>query len=58
MREKYQFEAIYFIESTETTISDTIEVEAKSRIGAWTKALYEASRKDTDEVVLIELDLI
>ena len=58
MKNKYEFEATYFDLKTEEQDTFTLTVEANTKWGAWTKAVYAAMEKETDDMILVEIDLV
>lgn len=55
---KYEFEATYFDLKTEEQDSFTLTVEANTKWGAWTKALYSAMEKEEGDNVLLKIIFI
>ena len=55
---KYEFEATYFDLKTEEQDAFTLTVEANTKWGAWTKALYSAMEKEKDGYILVEIDFV
>ena len=51
---EYEFKAVY--SGVENAF--TITVEANTKWGAWSKALYAAMEKETDNMILVEIDLV
>lgn len=58
MKNKYEFEATYFDLKTEEQDTFTLTVEANTKWGAWTKAVYAAMEKETDDMILVEIDFV
>lgn len=55
---KYEFDAVLWKESTDSPVHVTIQVEAKSTVGAWLKALYDAMKIINDDQFLVELNYV
>lgn len=55
---QYEFMSIYFNLKSEKSTSHSFTVEANTKWGSWTKAIYTAMEKETDENILVEIDLI
>ena len=58
MKNKYEFEATYLSLITEDQKEMTLTVEANTKWGAWTKAVYAAMEKETDDMILVEIDFV
>lgn len=58
MKNKYEFEVTYLNLTTECGERSTLTVEANTKWGAWTKAVYAAMEKETDNMILVEIDLV
>ena len=57
-KECYEFGATYFSLTTEEQKEVTLTVGANTKWGAWTKAVYAAMEKETDNMILVEIDLV
>lgn len=56
--DKYMFQATFYNLHGDLDEFQDIEVEARTIWGAWTKALHEALKKETEFYQLVELDFI
>ena len=54
----YEFELKYFNEETEKDESSSLTVEANTKWGAWSKALYQAMEKESESIILVEIDFV
>ena len=57
-KEYYEFEATYFNLTTMEQKAEPLTVEANTKWGAWTKAVYAAMEKETDNMILVEIDFV
>ena len=55
---EYGFLVIYFDLKTEKQTSKRVTMQANTKWGAWTKTLYAAMEKETENYILVEIDLI
>lgn len=58
MKNKYEFDVTYFNLTTEDQKVITLTVEANTKWGAWQKAVYAAMEKETDDMILVEIDFV
>ena len=57
-KEYYEFEVTYFNLTTMDQKAESLTGEANTKWGAWTKAVYAAMDKETDSMILVEIDLV
>lgn len=55
---KYEYRATYLNLKTKEYGTTKLIVEANTKWGAWTKAVYAAMEKETDDVILVEIDFV